>query len=403
MKFFRRPIVLFPRIIVFIIRARTGQKNALAKHQPGKLIMKYFFIITMGILLASCSRNQKAHLPEPDAFRDSVEGRPTTLYLLKNSNGFEAAVTNYGARLVSLIVPDSRNYFRNVVLGYDSIAQYVHGHEDYFGATVGRYGNRIAKGRFSIDGREFILNCNDGPNHLHGGNKGFASRVWDATQIDRQAVEFSYTSKDGEEGYPGNVHVQVIYRLTDSNTLKINYVAVSDRITVINLTNHTYFNLNGRGSGTINNHLLQINADGYTPVDSTLIPTGKIEAVDGTPFDFRKPFAIGSRIKGNEQLKYGKGYDHNFVLNQSPGRRLGLAASVAGDRSKIAMDVWTTEPGIQFYGGNFLKGADYRTAFCLETQHFPDSPNEPAFPSTLLLPGKVYRSTTVYAFFAKDE
>jgi aldose 1-epimerase len=361
-----------------------------------------------------------AVLPDSAAFRDMADGKATALYVLKNKNNAQVAITNYGARVVGMLVPDKKGVLTDVIVGYDSIGKYLHQPETFFGAIVGRYGNRIAKGKFKINGREYTLATNDGANHLHGGKKGFGAVVWDAKKLNDQSVELTYLSKDGEEGYPGNLKVTVTYTLTDSNELKIDYNATTDKATVLNLTNHSYFNLNGQGSGTINNHLLQINADNYTPVDSTLIPTGKIEPVAGTPFDFRQPTSIGARINDdNQQLKYGKGYDHNFVLNPVKGgsgdtgkqkEELNLAATVVGDQSGIQLDVYTLEPAIQFYGGNFMKGAnpikggkkdDYRTAFCLETQHYPDSPNEPSFPSTLLTPGKTYQTTTVYKFSVK--
>jgi aldose 1-epimerase len=350
-------------------------------------------------------------LPDTSAFKDTVDGQATALYVLTNKSSAIAAITNYGARVVSLLVPDKNGAPTDVALGYDSIGKYLHQPETFFGAIVGRYGNRIAKGKFKLEGKEYTLATNNGANHLHGGKKGFGDVVWTGKQLSGQSVEFSYLSKDGEEGYPGSLQVKVTYTLTDSNELKIDYEATTDKATVLNLTNHTYFNLNGQGSGTINNHLLQINADNYTPVDSTLIPTGKIEPVAGTPFDFRQPTAIGSRIDAdNQQLKFGKGYDHNFVLNPAKNGALKLAATVQGDLSGIFMEVYTLEPGIQFYGGNFMAGAnplkggkkdDHRTAFCLETQHYPDSPNEPSFPSTELKPGSVYKTTTLYKFSVK--
>ena len=297
----------------------------------------------------------KAVLPDAGAFRDTVDGKATALYILKNKNGVTVAITNYGARIVSILVPDKNGKTTDVAVGYDSIGNYLHRPESYFGAIVGRYGNRIAKGRFSLAGSNYILATNNGVNHLHGGRKGFGQVVWDARQGSDTSFELSYLSRDGEEGYPGNLHAKVTYTLTDSNELKIDYEATTDKATVLNLTNHTYFNLNGQGSGTINNHLLQLNADSYTPVDSTLIPTGKIEPVAGTPFDFRQPVAIGSRLGAdNDQLKKGKGYDHNFVLNPPGNSGLNLAAAVVGDLSGIYMEVYTSQPGVQFYGGNFL-------------------------------------------------
>jgi aldose 1-epimerase len=402
--------------------------------------MNKFFFSSLGLpafLLASCGNGSNppaatsgsdtvtakiaATLPDPASFRDTVDGKPTALYILKNKNNAEVAITNYGARVVAMLVPDKNGTLTDVVVGYDSIGKYLHRPETYFGAIVGRYGNRIGKGKFRLNGATYTLAANNGPNSLHGGKKGFAAVVWDAKKLNDQAVELTYLSKNKEEGYPGNLSVKVTYTLTDSNEVRIDYQATTDKATVLNLTNHSYFNLNGQGSGTINNHLLQLNADSYTPVDSTLIPTGKIEPVAGTPFDFRQPTAIGARINDdNVQLKYGKGYDHNFVLNplksgsgETAGVQrdgLNLAATVVGDQTGIRMDVYTKEPGVQFYSGNFLNGSnpikggkkdDYRSALCLETQHYPDSPNEPSFPSTELKPGQTYQTTTVYKFSVK--
>ncbi|HAM36183.1 MAG TPA: galactose-1-epimerase [Elusimicrobia bacterium] len=330
-----------------------------------------------------------------------IDGKQTALYVLKNKKGWKAAVTNYGGRLVSLLVPDKDGRPTDVVVGFDTVEQYQKATEPYFGATIGRYGNRIAKGRFSLDGKAYELATNNGANHLHGGKKGFQYVVWDARPVGKNALELSYVSQDGEEGYPGALRAKVTYTLTE-NALTLDYEATTDKKTVVNLTNHAFFNLNGQGSGTINDHVLMIEADRYTPVDETLIPTGELAPVAGTPFDFRKPARIGARLEEpNDQLKHGKGYDHNFVLN---GPR---AAVVTGDRSGIVMTVETSEPGLQFYGGNFMEGKnrikggktdDFRTAFCLETQHYPDSPNKPGFPSTVLSPGEVYRTKSTYRF-----
>jgi aldose 1-epimerase len=350
-------------------------------------------------------------LPGKKSFQQMMDGKQTDLYVLKNTNNMQVAITNYGGRLVSLLVPGSDNKLVDMVVGFDSVQQYQTSTEPYFGATIGRYGNRIAKGKFSLDGKKYSLFTNNGPNTLHGGKKGFQYVVWDAKQIVDSILQLTYLSKDMEEGYPGNLQVKVVYQLTDNNELKITYEATTDKKTIINLTNHAFFNLNGQGSGTINNHLLFINADNYTPVDSTLIPTGKIVPVANTPFDFRKPVAIGKNLDANdEQLKNGKGYDHNFVLKKNTSAGLNHAATVTADKTNIVMDVFTQEPGLQFYGGNFMqsrntmKGGnkdDFRTAFCLETQHFPDSPNQPAFPSTVLEPGKIYSSSSVYKFSIK--
>lgn len=351
-------------------------------------------------------------LPAASAFEKTVDGKKVSLYTLKNSKGLQAAITNYGARVVSLLVPDKDAKPTDVIIGFDSIDGFLNTKTDlYYGAIIGRYGNRIAKAKFKIDGKEYTLAANNGPNSLHGGPKGFEAQVWDAKPIGENALELTYVSADGEEGFPGKLNVKVTYTLTEDNELKIDYEATTDKKTICNLTNHAYFNLNGPGSGTINNHLLMVNADTYTPVDRTLIPTGKIEKVEGTPFDFRKETAIGARINdtANIQLKYGAGYDHNFVLNAGKETGLNHAAHIIGDKSGIVMEVLTTEPGLQFYGGNFMRGLnknkgatdDYRTAFCLETQHFPDSPNQPNFPSTLLEPGKIYKTTSVYKFSVK--
>jgi aldose 1-epimerase len=357
----------------------------------------------------SAQNNQTMTLTQ-EAFADSIDGKKTGLYTLKNKNNAKAVFTNYGGRLVSLVVPDKDGKWVDVVVGFDSVQKYVTSKEPYFGATIGRYGNRIAKGKFTLDGKVYTSSLNNGPNTLHGGKKGFQRVVWDAEMLGDSSVRFSYLSKDGEEGYPGNLDAKVTYTLTDANELRMEYEAVTDKKTVVNLTNHAFFNLNGEGSGTINNHILQINADKYTPVDATLIPTGKIEPVEGTPFDFRKPTAIGARIEEtNEQLKFGKGYDHNYVLNAN-STGMHHAATVVGDKSGIVMEVFTEEPGLQFYGGNFMQSKntfkngskdDFRTAFCLETQHFPDSPNQPSFPSTVLSPGEKYHTTSVYRFSVK--
>lgn len=351
-------------------------------------------------------------LPARSGFKDTIDGKPTDLYVLKNSAGLTLAITNYGGRFVGLLVPDKNGKLQDVVVGFKTVQEYIHSTEPYFGATIGRVGNRIAKGKFSIDGKEYTLFTNNGPNTLHGGKKGFQHVVWDAQQPNDSALVLSYLSKDGEEGFPGNLYVKVTYALNQRNEVTMNYEATADKRTVVNLTNHAFFNLNGEGSGTINNHLLQINADAYTPVDATLIPTGKIDPVAGTPFDFTKPTTIGSRLDtvANVQLRYGKGYDHNFVLRSNSSVGLQPAAAIVGDQSGIVMEIATIEPGLQFYGGNFMqskntfKGGgkdDFRTAFCLETQHFPDAPNQPSFPSILLEPGKPYLSSSVYKFSAQ--
>jgi aldose 1-epimerase len=349
-------------------------------------------------------------IPSAENFKTAIDGKQINLYVLKNGN-MQVAVTNYGARIVSIVVPDKNGNPTDVSVGYDAVQPYTEGGDTYFGAIVGRYGNRIAKGKFKLDGKEYTLATNNGANHLHGGTKGFSREVWNAQQPNDSTLVLNYVSKDGEEGYPGNLNAKVTYTVLNNDQLKIDYEATTDKNTVLNLTNHTYFNLNGQGSGTINNHLVMINADKYTPVDSTLIPTGKFEPVKGTPLDFTSPATIGARVddSSNQQIKFGHGYDHNFVLN-TKGNINTKAAEVIGDESGIVMDVYTLQPGLQFYGGNFMDGShtlkegkkdDHRTAFCMETQHYPDSPNQPNFPSTELKPGQQYKSTTIYAFSVK--
>jgi aldose 1-epimerase len=341
------------------------------------------------------------------AFTGKTDDKDTHLFMLKNKGGMQAAITNYGGRVVSLLVKDKNDQWLDVVLGHDDLKTYEINKENYFGALIGRYGNRIAKGKFSLEGKEYKLQVNDGVNSLHGGVDGFNKKVWDAKQVNDHTLELSYLSKDGEAGYPGNLQVKVTYTLGEDNSLKIAYNATTDKETVLNLTNHSYFNLNGAGDKTITDHRLTLEADEFTPVDSTLIPTGKIQRVAGTPFDFTKPKLIGANIdEADPQLKNGKGYDHNWVLRAGSGLR--KAATVSSAKSGIVMEVLTDQPGIQFYTGNFLNDkinygkADatygYRSAFCLETQHFPDSPNKPNFPSTVLKPGSTYNTSTVYKF-----
>ena len=350
---------------------------------------------------------------EKKVFGTTAEGKTADLYTLKNKNGMQVSITNFGATVVSIMAPDKAGKMADVALGYDNLAGYEL-NKNYLGVLVGRYGNRIAHGKFSIDGTEYTLAKNNGDNSLHGGIKGFNKAMWEAKDVSKggeAAVEMKYVSKDGEEGYPGNLSVTVVYTLTNKNELKIDYSATTDKKTVVNLTNHTYFNLAGQGNGDILKHELMINADTFTPVDSGLIPTGELKKAEGTPFDFRKATAIGARIDANdEQIKLGGGYDHNFVLNRKAATGLSLAARVSDPTSGRTMEVWTTEPGVQFYTGNFLDGSfrgkggsayQKRTAFCLETQHFPDSPNHPSFPTTLLKPGEKYHTTTVYKFEAK--
>ncbi|MGO9271729.1 MAG: aldose epimerase family protein [Terriglobia bacterium] len=341
-------------------------------------------------------------------FGKMSDGQTIDLYTLTNKNGVQVGIINYGGRVVSIRVPDRQGQMADVVLGFDNGDGYL-GANPYFGAIVGRYANRIAKGRFTLDGVEYKLAQNDGPNSLHGGVKGFDKVVWKAVELAKQnsALELTYVSKDGEEGYPGNLSVKVTYTLSDDNELWIDYRATTDKDTVLNLSNHSYFNLAGEGNGDILQHQLMIAASRFTPVDATLIPTGELRNVEGTPFDFRQPTAIGARIDNDdEQLKLGRGYDHNFVLDRK-GTGLTLAARVVEPKSGRVLEVKTDQPGIQFYTGNFLDGTvhgkggkvyGHRFAFCLETQHFPDSPNHPGFPSTELKPGENYHRITVFRF-----
>jgi aldose 1-epimerase len=333
-------------------------------------------------------------------------GAAVARFTLRNANGVEVSAVTYGATVVSIRTPDRTGKVDDVVLGFDTVDDYLT-RARYFGSVVGRYGNRIANGRFTLGGATFHLATNNGANHLHGGVKGFDKVVWAGEPFERDGasgVVFSYTSADGEEGYPGTLKVRVTYTLTPRNELEIEYSAETDKLTPVNLTNHSYFNLGGRGHGDILGHQLTLLADRYTPTDATQIPTGEIAPVAGTPFDFRAPTAIGARIDADdEQIRRGSGYDHNFVINGwSDDRRLRPAAHVVDPGSGRTLDVTTTEPGVQFYSGNHLdpeqNGYARRTAFCLETQHFPDSPNHANFPSTLLRPGDAYRSKTVYAF-----
>ena len=340
------------------------------------------------------------------SFEKEIDGKPVHLFSLKNKSGSKALVTNFGGRLIGLFVPDKEGKLVDVVAGFDSIEGYQKSTEPYFGATIGRYGNRIAKGRFTLDGKAYQIFTNNGVNMLHGGKKGYQDVVWDAKQTDGQTLELRYFSKDMEEGFPGNLDITVTYTLTDDNALKISYKATTDKNTVVNLTNHAFFNLNGSQSGSILNHLVKINARKYTPVDSTLIPSGKIEDLKGTPFDFTEAKTIGKDIDiKNPQLENGKGYDHNFVLN--PHQVDEPVAVVTGDKTGIVMSVYTDQPGLQFYSGNFMQSKntmkgnhkdDFRTAFALETQHFPDSPNQPSFPTTVLKKGESYQSQSIYKF-----
>ena len=382
-----------------------------------------FILLAMAATpLVACQQNGGNKCQEqqlglsPNSFGvDTVDGKTIGLYTLKNANGVVAQFTNLGAKLVTLYVPDAQGNMGDVVLGYATAAEYAACDnatgkgEPFFGAVIGRYGNRIANGRFDIDGTEYQLCQNENGNCLHGGNRGFYSQVFTATQNGDSAITFSRLSPDGEMGFPGNLNVEVSYHLTDSNSVVISYKATTDKPTVVNLTNHSFFNLAGEGDSTINDESIRIWADAITPVDEKLIPTGELMPVDGTPFDFRTPHAIGDSLGSQHpQIALGNGYDHNFVLS-SPIEANGLrkAAQVTDPQSGRVMTVYTTEPGIQFYAGNFINGTQrgkcgklyqYRSALCLETQHFPNSPNVKEFPSVRLNPGETYSHTCVYAF-----
>ena len=340
-------------------------------------------------------------------FGTTADGTAVEVFTLINANGLELRAITFGGIITSLKVPDRTGAMGDIVLGFDSLDGYLKGHP-FFGAIIGRYGNRIARGRFLIDGHEYTLATNNGPNHLHGGPRGFDKQVWSAEILpSRNTIAFRRTSTDGEEGYPGNLAVEVVYALTDDNKLIVDYHYTTDKATPVNLTQHSYFNLAGEGSGDVLGHSLMLQADRYTPVDGTLIPTGELALVEGTPFDFRQPAPIGARIdQPHPQIKNGQGYDHNWVLNKT-GSELSLAARVTEPTSGRTLEVMTTEPGIQFYAGNFLDGTvtgksgrpyPRRSGFCLETQHYPDSPNQPGFPSTIAKPGQDYRTRTVFSF-----
>ena len=340
------------------------------------------------------------------------DGPPVTIYTLRNDKGMEVRILTYGGIVQSLKVPDKNGKFDDVVLGYDNLGGYLT-NSPYFGALIGRYGNRIGGGKFTLEGKTYKLAANNGPNSLHGGIKGFDKVVWQAKSWltpDGPALELTYVSPDGEEGFPGNLKVTAIYTLTDNNELHLSFTAATDRPTLCNLTQHSYFNLRGQGNGDILGHEVCINSDKITPVDKDLITTGEYAPVDGTPFDFRKPTAIGARINdSNQQIQFGNGYDHNWVINKPLGK-LGLQARVFEPATGRVLEVWSTEPGVQFYTGNFLDGSitgkdgrvySRRTGLCLEPQHYPDSPNKPVFPTTELKPGETYQNTIVYRFLVQ--
>jgi aldose 1-epimerase len=365
-------------------------------------------------LLASVApgfKAQSAKNIDMQPFGKTSDGHEVFLYTLRNQSGMEVKITNYGGTITSIKVKDRHGKFDDVVLGFDNLDGYVSkNNTSYFGALIGRYANRIAHGSFVLDGKTYHVPINDGPNSLHGGLRGFDKRVWEAKDVSSARapeLELHYLSRDGEEGFPGNLSVTVRYSLGSENDLRLDYSATTDKDTMLNLTNHSYFNLAGPGNGDILKHKLTLEADRFTPIDQTLIPTGAIKSVAGTPLDFRKPMAIGARINQDDpQLKLAKGYDHNFVLNHSAQGGLDLAAKVEEPHSGRVLEVFTTQPGVQFYSGNFLNGSvrgiggvyKFRSGLCLETQHFPDSPNHPNFPSVVLRPGEEFHQTSIFRF-----
>ncbi len=342
-------------------------------------------------------------------FQTTINGKNTDLYILRNKQGNEVAVTNYGGAVLAIMVPDRNGNYANVIEGHDSIEHVVNSPEPYLSTLIGRYGNRICKGKFQLHGKEYSLALNNGANSLHGGDKGFNTKVWDALQMNDQSVVMNYVSSYGEEGYSGELKVTVIYTFTDDNEFTIEYMATTNKKTIVNLTHHGFFNLAGiaNPSPTVENVLCEINADYYLPIDETSIPTGEVRFVKDTPFDFRTPKAIGQDINAdNEQIKNGTGYDHNYVLNKKEEGELSFAARLTEPNSGRTMEVYTTEPGIQLYTGNFLFGFEgahgatfpKRSAVCLEAQHFPDTPNHPYFPSVVLTPDGQYKQKTIYKF-----
>ncbi len=376
------------------------------------------WILTVAAALASCGGAQKpgkgVELIDASAFRTEIAGKPVTLYTLQNENGMAVQITNYGARIVALWVPSADGSFKDVVWGYENIDGYLRTADKYCGPVVGRYGNRIGKGRFTLDGKEYQLTINNGENHLHGGTGGFEARVWNGREtVDKQgnpAVEMTYRSADGEEGYPGNLDIAVTYSLTPDNELVIDYAATTDAPTIVNPTSHVYYNLHGTSEKSTDSHLLTIHASHFTPTDAGLIPTGEIRPVEGTPLDFRTATAIGARLDTPltyEPLVFGNGYDHNWALDKPEPKAVTLAAEVYEPSTGIRMKILTDQPGFQFYAGQGMDGKEvgkrgdrhnYHSGLALETQNFPDAPNHDNFPSSVLRPGEVYTQHTVYAF-----
>lgn len=374
--------------------------------------------LSLLFLFAACNEQKPPKAPEiplldAAAFADTIDGKPVSLYTLESGKGLTMQVTNFGGRVVTLWVPDKDGKKEDVVLGFENIKRYAEDNEGerFFGPVVGRFANRIAKGQFTLDGKKYQVPVNNNGQSLHGGNKGFDMVVWNVDKVTTNEIQLSYVSPDGEEGYPGTLTVKMVYTLTPDNEFKITYEATTDKPTVVNLSHHGLFNLKGEGNGTITDHLLMINSEQITPVTDVLIPTGKLMNVEGTPFDFRNATAIGERIDvENEQLKFGQGYDHNWILKRNTNNGIELAATLYEPTSGRFMEVWTDQPGLQFYSGNFFNGKvktkygktfNYREGLALETQKFPDSPNHSNFISTRLNPGEVYRQTCIYKFSTK--
>ncbi len=373
-----------------------------------------FLFFSLLLFMCACVQNKTYTALDPENFVSTKDGKETALFTLKNDNGMVAQFTNYGARLVSLYVPDRDGNFQDVTWGYETIEDYFNSTDIYCGPIVGRYGNRINKGKFSLNGKDYQLTLNNNGNHLHGGTQGFECKVWDTEYVSKpgnDVLKMSYYAKDGEEGYPGDLDISVYYSLTDDNALKIEYQATSKDTTIINPTSHAYFNLAGTSDVTILNHVLKINASNFTPTDQSLIPTGEIRKLTGSPLDFRQPTAIGKRIDTQcEALIYGQGYDHNYILDKK-NKQITEAAVIYSPESGIEMSVLTDQPALQFYSGNFMDGTltgkygdvhNYRTGFALEAQNYPDAPNHDHFPSAILNPGETYTQTTIYKFGVKE-
>lgn len=378
-------------------------------------VLKFIYLLALTTAIFACNGRQKEEIPllDKSAFETNIDGKPVSLYTLRSEGGLVMQVTNFGLRVISLWVPDKNGKYEDVSVGYENIEKYIHNPgERFLGSIVGRYANRIANGTFQLDGNQYQLPLNNNGQTLHGGLHGLDMVVWKVDDVTPNSIKFSYTSPDGDEGFPGNLHIEVQYTLSAANEFKLSYKATTDKPTVVNLSNHAFFNLKGEGKGTITDHILTINAGNITPVNEVLIPTGELTSVENTPFDFRRPTTIGQRIGvDDQQLKNGLGYDHNWVLDRKSDNNLELAVTLYEPLSGRVMEVYTDQPGVQFYIGNFFDGSAtgkhgkpiaYRESLALETQKFPDSPNQPHFPSTRLNPGEVYTHNTIYKFSVRQ-